>query len=122
MRAAATGALDYSQADPKDINWRIRHRLIIKEIARQEDLRLYDALHAQWLAYVSHGNLLDESYAEVRKLADKSLLNIQRAIYPWIKPDAPETENKDQKDTIDPSTRALIERYKRQQAEANQTP
>ena len=122
MRAAATGALDYSRADPKDINWRIRQRLVIKEIARQEDLRLYDALHRQWLAYVSHGNLLDESYAEVKKLADQSLLNIQRTIYPWIPPETTETETKEQKDTIDPETRALIDKYERQRAEAKTTP
>jgi hypothetical protein len=122
VRAAAMGAIDYSQADPKDINWRIRHRLIIKEIGRQEDLKLYDALHRQWLAYVSHGNLLDESYAEVKKLADKSLLDIQRSIYPWIPVTPPETETKEQKDTIDPETRALIEKYERQRAEASPAP
>lgn len=122
MRAAATGAIDYSQADPKDINWRIRHRLLIKEIARQDDVRMYAALHRQWLAYVSHGSLTEESYAEVKKLADDSLLNVQRAIYPWIKPAGAEAANKDQKDTIDPTTRKLIERYKQQLTEAKATP
>ena len=118
MRAAATGALNFSQADPKDINWRIRHRLVITEIGRQEDLRLYDALHRQWLAYVSHGNLIEDAYRDVRTRADNALMDVQRAIYPWIKPEEPATENKDQKDTIDPETRSLIERYKRQQQEA----
>lgn len=122
MRAAATGALNFSQADPKDINWRIRHRLVIREIARQEDLRLYDSVHRQWLAYVSHGNLVEEAYKDVRERADKALIGIQRAIYPWITPEEPQTENKDQKDTIDPETRALIEKYKRQQQEAKATP
>lgn len=122
MRAAATGALDFSQADPKDIKWRIRQRLVIREIARQEDLRLYDARHRQWLAYVSHGNLRDESYTEVKKFADAALSDIQRTIYPWVKPAVTAAENTGQKDTIDAETRALIERYKQQQAAARETP
>ena len=123
MRAAATGALDYSQADPKDINWRIRQRLILTEISRRDDLLVYTTLHNHWRAYVAHGGLTEESYADVKTRANQALVDIERVIYPWLEIARPETpssqsaENKEQKDTIDAETRTLIEKYKRQQAE-----
>lgn len=122
MRAAATGAIDYSQADPKDINWKLRHRLIIKEMERQENYHLFEVLHRHHLAYVSHGHLIDESYAAVRKRADETLTDIQKIVFPWFKAaesDAAKTAG--EKDTIKPETRALIEKYKQMQAAANQT-
>lgn len=116
VRAAASGAIDYSRADPKDIYWRIRHRLIIRELQRQNDEELLEAVQRHWLAYVSHGRLNEESFADVKKRADESLLELQKVIYPWIEVKKPEESAEGQKDTIKPETRALIERYKKLQA------
>jgi hypothetical protein len=122
VRAAATGAIDYSCADPKDINWKLRHRLIIKEMERQENAHLFDVLHRHHLAYVSHGSLIEESYAAVRKRADEALTDIQRIVFPWFKVAETSDKPEDEKDTIKPETRALIEKYKQMQADASQTP
>lgn len=113
VRAAASGAIDYSRADPKDINWRIRHRLIIREMQRRNDEALFSAVHQHWLAYVSHGRLLPEAYDSVRERADKALTDLQSVIYPWVVPEKPKESPEAQKDTIDPATRKLIERFKR---------
>lgn len=122
VRAAATGVIDYSQADPKDINWRLRHRLLIREMQRQESCRVFDAVHRHWLAYIAHGNLVAESYDSVRKRADEALLDLQKCVYPWIDTPTAATKPEGKKDTIkpeiSPETRALIERYEKMKAES----
>ena len=121
VRAAATGVVNYSQADPTDGNWRLRHRLLLREMQRQESMRVFDAVHRHWLAYVAHGNLVDESYDSVKKRADAALLDIQKSVYPWIKVEEPADKTEGKTDTIKPAinaeTRALIERYERFKAE-----
>jgi hypothetical protein len=119
VRAAASGAIDYSRADPKDIYWRIRHRLVIKEMQRRNDEELFQAVHRHWLAFIAHGRLTEESYDDVRKRVDDALLSLQGVIYPWVEVNKPEAGDEGQKDTIKPvkpETRALIDRFKRAQA------
>lgn len=126
VRAAATGVIDYSQADPKDINWRLRHKLLIRELQRQESSRVFDAVHRHRLAYIAHGNLVAESYDSVKKLADEALLDLQKCVYPWIDTPAKSEKPEGGKDTIkpeiSPETRALIERYEKMKAESDQSP
>lgn len=115
VRAAASGAIDYSRADPKDIYWRIRHRLVIKEMQRQNDEELFQAIHRHWLGFIAHGRLTPESYDDVKKNVEEALLNLQGIIYPWVEVNKPKTGGEGQKDTIKPETRDLLERYKRAQ-------
>jgi len=112
VRAAASGAIDYSRADPKDIYWRIRHRLVIRELQRQNDKELFNAVQQHWLSYVAHGRLSEESFTDVKKHADTALLNLQKAIYPWIEVKKADESPEGQKDTINPETRKLLDRYK----------
>jgi hypothetical protein len=120
VRAAASGAIDYSRADPKDIYWRIRHRLTIKEMQRRNDEELFQAVHRHWLAFIAHGRLTEESYDDVRKRVDDALLSLQGVIYPWVEVNKPEAGDEGQKDTIKPETRDLLERYKRAQERLQQ--
>lgn len=126
VRAAATGVVDYSQADPKDSNWRLRHRLLLREVQRQESCRVFEAVHQHWLAYVSHGNLVEDSFTNAKKHADEALIELQKCVYPWIKPEAPKQEPEGEKDTIkpeiSPETRALIARYEKMKAERAKPP
>lgn len=115
VRAAASGAIDYSRADPKDIYWRIRHRLVIKEMQRRNDEELFQAIHRHWLGFIAHGRLTPESYDDVKKNVEEALLNLQGVIYPWVEVNKPKTGDEGQKDTIKPETRDLLERYKRAQ-------
>lgn len=120
VRAAASGVIDYSQADPDDVNWRMRHALLLREVRRQDDLRFLDALQRHWDAYVSHGRLTEESYKNVTKYASDALDDYQELLFPWPKAaqkkeqnaaPAPE-EPKAQKVTIDNETEKLIAAYK----------
>jgi hypothetical protein len=111
VRAAARGVIDYSQADPTDINWRIRHRLLLKEIQRQDDYTVFDAVHRHWLSYVAHGSLTEDSFKSVKEHADEALTHVQEVVFPWLA-EPVEEKPKGQKDTIKPEHAELIERYK----------
>jgi hypothetical protein len=111
VRAAVSGALDYSQADPTNLHWRLRQKFVLEEIQRQEDVRLLEAVQRQWLAYLSHGGLTEKSFADVKQAAGAALDDLKGAIFPWIERPKPGS----QKDTIDDSTQKLIDQYKAMQ-------
>jgi hypothetical protein len=108
VRAAATGAVDYSVADPTDINWRIRHRLLLREVHRKEEQDLLKAVHSHWCAYVSHGNLNDDSFSRVKKELSNAIVDLKNNAFPWDKSDKKDNENS----TIDSTTQQLIDIYK----------
>lgn len=112
VRAAAGGVIDYSSADPQDGQWRLKHRLLLHELERQDNYRLLDAVHRQWLSHVSHGSLTAESYQNVKERANETLDALQKTIFPWREQPKPEG----QKDTIKPEDQQMIERYKQLQA------
>ena len=112
VRAAVSGAIDYSRSDPLDNTWRIKHRLLISEIQRRESQHMLEYLHQHWCAYVSHGGLEETSFANVKKNASEILKDLQAAVFPWnaeVKKEA-EPEVKDSK--IDDETQQLIKRYR----------
>ncbi|NDD52310.1 hypothetical protein EBZ39_00260 [bacterium] len=114
VRAAVSGAIDYSRADPTDINWRLRQKLVLQEVQRREEVIFLDAVHRQWLAYVSHGSLTDKSFGDVKASANDALDRLQNAIFPWIETPKPGPQN----DTIlDEETQKLVDQYKNLQAE-----
>jgi hypothetical protein len=109
VRAAATGAFNYANADPYDSQWRLRHLLVIREVTRQANESLLTAAHNYWCAYVSHSNLDADSWANAKEHAADTLTDIQSNLFPWIKTE----ENKSKKDTIDAKYGDLIASYRR---------
>jgi hypothetical protein len=118
VRAASTGAFNYANADPYDPQWRLRHLLILRDMARQEDARLLEALHHHWLAYVSHSRLDDDSWTNAKKQAATILTQLREAVFPWEEFDKPKGE----KDTIDNKYGDLIARYRQLMASKPQQP
>jgi len=112
VRAAASGAFDYSGADPLNKNWRIKHRLLLLEIHRQEEHRLLGHVHQHWCAYLSHGGLEPDSFKNVKESTSGSLTRLQRVIFPWDSQPEVKTESPTGNSTIDPETQRLIDRYK----------
>jgi hypothetical protein len=116
VRAAVSGAIDYSRADPTDKNWRMRQRLILSEIQRQEEVELLHGVHRQWLAYISHGGLTPESFADTKTAANDTLRALKASIFPWEA--SLNAEPKRENDTIiDAETQRLIDSYKAFEAE-----
>lgn len=112
VRAAASGAFNYSGADPLNKNWRIKHRLLLSEVHRQEEHRLLEHVHQHWCAYLSHGGLEPDSFKNVKESTSESLTRLHHVIFPWDKHAEVKTESTTQKSTIDPETQRLIDRYK----------
>lgn len=115
VRAAAAGVVDYTRADPKDINWRIRHQLLLREVQRQEQCKLIDLVYRKQLALISHGRLEHESFVAAQDGANKLLGQLQDEIFPWL---ATTTETETQKDTISDADAELIKRYRARMARA----
>jgi hypothetical protein len=109
VRAATTGAFDYTHADPYSRQWRLKHLLVLGEMTRQADLQVLTSAHEHWLAYVTHSNLDPDSWANCKNQAADTMQAIQSAIFPWFKPEETESE----KDTITSKYGGLIESYKR---------
>jgi hypothetical protein len=110
VRAAVSGAVDYSRADPTDNRWRLKHRLLLTEIQRQEAQRTLEYRHQHLCAYLGHGNLTEDSFKEMKKAAGNTLDDLEKTTFPW-RTDKP-AESKQQKSKIDAETQRLIDRYK----------
>jgi hypothetical protein len=108
VRAAACGAFDYKHADPQNRQWRLRHLLVLREVARQQDEKMLTAAHAHWLAYVGHGNLEQDSWAKIKRQAADTLEQLNYTVFPWLSSE----ENKQPKDTIDDKYGSLIAQYR----------
>lgn len=118
VRAAVTNAIDYSRADPYSKKWRIKHILVLREVAQQTNIRLLEAVHEHWQAYVGHSRLNEESWTKAKEQSANTLSELQDALVPWA---APEAENKKKPDTIEGKYGDLIAKYRQlvAQTEAN---
>jgi hypothetical protein len=119
VRAAVSGAVDYSRADPTDTRWRIKHRLVLLEMQRRENQHVLEYTHRHWCAYLAHGALTEESFGNVKKNAGETLIDLQNNVFPWSakpaseeKPDGEKEETEAQNSKIDPETKKMIEKFK----------
>lgn len=120
VRAAVSGAVDYSRADPTDIRWRIKHRLVLLEMQRRENQHVLEYTHRHWCAYLAHGGLTEESFGNVKKNAGETLIDLQNSVFPWNakpaeeeeKPAGESNETEEQNSKIDPETKKMIEKFK----------
>lgn len=112
VRAAVSGAIDYSRSDPLDNRWRLKHRLLITEMQRRENQHMLEYLHQHWCAYVSHGGLKEESFSDVKRNAADILKDLQNTVFPWNAEVKKDNENEEKDSKIDSASQALIERYK----------
>lgn len=114
VRAAVSGAIDYSDADPENKKWRIKHRLIITEISRRDRQQILERYHEHLCAYLSHSRLTAESFEKLKSDANTAYGKLKDTIYPWLSTAEKEKENEssEPKSKIDANTQALIKQYK----------
>jgi len=116
VRAAVSGAIDYARYDPTDFNSRLRNKLVLYEIQRREEVLFLSSVHQQWLAYVAHGQLTEDSFANVKTSANSSLDELKWSIFPWRAPDESELKNDTIVDAgtpkLDNDTQKLVQQYK----------
>lgn len=129
VRAAVSGAMDYARYDPANFNCRLKHRLVLQEIQRREEVLFLSATHQQWLAYVAHGQLTEESFHDVKKSTNAALDDLQSAIFPWRELRQPDLKNDtisgSQNDAdgpqLDDETQKMIAQYKEWQSQLTST-
>ena len=77
---------------------------------------MLEHLHRHWCAYLAHGALTEESFADVKEKAGDTLIDLQDAIFPWnAKPKdekVNESETEAENSKIDPESRKMIEKFK----------
>jgi hypothetical protein len=119
VRAAVSGAVDYSRADPTDTRWRIKHRLVLLEMQRRENQHVLEYTHRHWCAYLAHGGLTEDSFGNVKKNAGETLTDLQNNVFPWNAEskdeetsDGESNETEAQNSKIDPETKKMIEKFK----------
>lgn len=118
VRAAVSGAINYSRADPTDNRWRIRHRLLLLELQRREDQQMLEHMHRHWCAYLGHGGLTIDSFENIKKSASKVLNDLHGNTFPWIEkpketpPPEQRKENEPEESKIDDESKKMIERFK----------
>lgn len=134
VRAAATGAIDYSRADPRDRSWLLRQRFILLELARKESHDFLTLVHSHWCAYASKDNLTEEGRKTVKTNLDKTLKTIEDITFPKTTPNeqraaattttvktpqkqaADKIQREPKKDTIlDKDTAELVKKYREMQ-------
>ena len=111
VRAAVSGAIDYSDADPEDKKWRIKHRLVITEIGRRDRQKILEQYHTHICSYLSHSRLTEESFENLKKTANDAYRDIKKTVYPWLQ-DEKQSESKSANSKIDSETQDLIDRYR----------
>lgn len=85
LQAAARGLIDFSHIDPRKDRDRFKVRLLITEIQKQNELRLYDMLHRQIVSQLSNSNLGQESLHNVWEAANSVYDRSHDLDLPWLK-------------------------------------
>jgi hypothetical protein len=82
IKAAATGAVDYSHADPQDKYWWRRLRWITDAMAAEDDYRLIEAQHRHWVTIFANGQLDANSFDNAKANAQHYLTQLIGFRYP----------------------------------------
>lgn len=108
VRAAVTGAFDYTGSDPTNKQWRLRHRLMLSEFENLQAKEVLQAVQQHWLSFIPRTTLTPESFEKIKTHAADTLINLHAVVFPWL-----ERINTDTKPgTISEEDQRLIDKYK----------
>lgn len=85
MQAAARGLIDFSLIDPRSTRDRFKIQLLLTEVQKQNELRLYDMLHRQVVSQLSNSNLSQDSLKNVWEAANSIYDRSKDLDLPWLK-------------------------------------
>ena len=77
------GIVDYKEADILDRRWWNRWRLLVTELANQEDIKVLSEVLKFHLACVSNSGLTEDSFTNAQKSAREVYEEIQGLYRPW---------------------------------------
>jgi hypothetical protein len=83
VRAAVTGAIDFTRADPQDTWWWIKTNLVLEEVSRQDRMKWLTANHQHWCAMVAHGNLEGNGFTKAQNESHELVEKVAEVLFPW---------------------------------------
>jgi hypothetical protein len=101
VRAAVTGAIDFSHADPYDRKWMGHLRVVLAELERQSQLDIAATLHQHYVMLATVPRLKDESFKQMQDNASKLLDIILGQSTPWDTERISETRKTEVKAAVD---------------------
>ena len=95
LQAAARGLVDFSRINPRSDRDRFKLRLLLTEMQKQNELRLYDMLHRQVSSQLSNSSLSQDSLKDVWKAANAIYDRSKDLDLPWLKEEKETAANKE---------------------------
>lgn len=83
IRAAASGVVDFSQANAAGEEWWRRTNALLDDLARKEDEDLLSEAYKYHLALMSNSALTDDSFNRAKKIALDTFVEIFNLSHPW---------------------------------------
>lgn len=83
VRAATSGIIDFSKADPYDKQWMANLRLALAETSRRSQLDFVKVLHQHYVGMLAIDRLEDASFRKLRDRANELLDVIIQLQEPW---------------------------------------
>ena len=83
VKAAASGAIDFREADFLDPRWWNRFHILIKEFERSQYRELHRLLHMQSCVFATTPDLSDDGYKSCMEGAVEAFDNIVDLLLPW---------------------------------------
>lgn len=85
LQAAASGVIDFSHVDFDSSYDKIKVRLLLREVQKQNEVQLYNILHAQLAAQLSNSGLTQDSLEKVWKSTGSIYDHVKQLKFPWLK-------------------------------------
>lgn len=85
VRAAATGAMNFADADPRDKYWWRKLRWTVDAISKEDDYKLVEAQHRHWVTIFANSSLDDDGFNTAKANAQDYLSRLIIARYPEYK-------------------------------------
>lgn len=82
VKASATGAIDFANADLQDKYWWRKLRWTVQHLQEEEDYNITEARHRHWITACANSTLTDDSFATAKANAQEYLNKLITIRYP----------------------------------------
>lgn len=114
VRAAASGAIDFAQADPNDRWWWKRLNFILDEVGRRDRLEWLQANARHYAGLLANGKLENEAFQKTQEASMELVGSVYTLLFPWqsdvsLQQDLVDMWTSEYGDINSPETKAMID-------------
>lgn len=84
MRAALRGVIDFREARVLDVSWWRRLNILLREMEREDQIKITQAQLLKYCAFIANGNLEESDFKGIQEKAQESIRGLITLIYPWF--------------------------------------